>query len=389
MNKLYQFIPKRFSYLTKSKKLIYKDINLKTDYIINILHELLVKYFFSEDLDSLKINLWSIILKKKYGMYYNYYINYLLEKEFIFLVSDYYVNKKAKTYRINSSDVSDIIRVNIYDTVLLNKHSKSYLERSITEYNNSPIPIDIRKKLVDDLYHIDIEYDKALNYLEINKDVLSIQKYYKNLSSIDGIKEKYLFFKFDSYGRFHSNFTILKKEIRNKYLTIDDHEVCEVDIKNSQPFFLSILMKKYKADWMEVKDIERYFYLTKEGLIYDDILENFPSLETRDNVKLLFYKVLFGKNGDFKSASKIFSQLYPSVFQFIKNYKESMGDHKIMSHELQKIESEFIFNTLIGRIIKEVPQCRLFTIHDSIIFPCKFREKVNEIFNQELKKLKG
>lgn len=387
---LYQFIPDRFEYLTKDKKISYKEKKLKTDYIINLIHEFMIKYFFSTDLTSLKVNLWSLILRKKYGMYYNYYIDYLIEEGFITLISNYYVAKKTKTYQINYFDIGSLIRVKIYDNILLKKHSKNFLERNITEYNNSPIPIDIKRKIIEDIYHVKIDYEKSFDLLnKMKKDGdIDNSKYYKNLLSINGIKDKHLFFKFDSYGRFHSNFTILKKEIRKNFLTIDGEEVCELDIKNSQPFFLSLLMKKYKADWKELPDVERYFFTVNNGIIYDDIVEKVDSIKTRNDAKLLVYKVLFGKNGDFKKTSKIFKEIYPNILKFIQNYKENKGDHKVMSHELQRIESDFIFNNVINKIKKKNSKIRIITVHDSIIFPCKYEKEVSKIFYDELNKLK-
>jgi len=388
---LYQFIPNRFGYLTESKKIIFKDKNLKTDYLINLIHEFMIKYFFSNDLTSLKINLWSLILRKKYGMYYNYYIDYLINEGFITLVSDYYVAKKSKTYQINYFDVSLIKRVKVYDKILLKKHSKIFLERNITEYNNSPIPIDIKRKVVDDIYHVKIDFDESFKLLKKLKDNNEIDnnKYYKNLLSISGIKDSHLFYKFDSYGRFHSNFTVLKKEIRQKFLKIDGEDVCELDIKNSQPFFLSLLMKKYMADWKELPDVERYFFTVNNGIVYDDIVDKFDDIKDRNESKMLVYKVLFGKNGNFQKSSKIFKEIYPNILKFIQNYKKNKGDYKVMSHELQRIESEFIFDNIISKIKKMNPKIRVITIHDSLIFPCRYEKEVSKLFNNELNDLKN
>ena len=59
-NYLYQFLPREFEYLTKVKTIEYKEHNLKTDYLINIIHELVLKYYFTNEI---KHNLWSLILK--------------------------------------------------------------------------------------------------------------------------------------------------------------------------------------------------------------------------------------------------------------------------------------------------------------------------------------
>jgi len=386
---LYQFIPKRFKYLTTTKFLEYNDKKLKTDYIINLLHEFIMKFFFTTDITSLRINLWSLILRKKYGMYYNSYINYLIDNDFISLVSNYYVGKKTKTYQINYFDVSKLIRVNIYDKILLKKHSKKYLEQSITDFNNSPIPLDIRKKIVNDIYLVNIDYDKSLEILDNLKERNEIDdnKYYKNLLSILGIKNNNIFFKFDSYGRFHSNFTILKKIIRQKYLKIDGDDVCELDIVNSQPFFLSIIIKKNMVNYKEFKDVMRYIFVVNNGIIYDDLVDRVNSIKNRTDAKKLMYRVLFGKNNDSILPSKIFKGLYPNVYKFIKKYKEDKGDYKIMSNDLQRIESEFIFSNVIDKIIKKNKNIKIITIHDSIIYPCKHEKVVNNIFNNEFQKL--
>ena len=345
----------------------------------------MIKYFFSDDLDSLRVNMWSLILRKRYGMYYSYYMNYLIDNGFISLVSDYYVSKKSKTYKINYFDINDTVRVKIYDKVLLKKFRRDYLERSITEFNSSPIDIGIRKKLIDDIYHVSIDYDKSIDYLNDLKDrgLMDTVKFYKNFSSINGIKDKNLFFKFDSHGRFHSNFTVLKKYIRANFLKIDGNDICEVDIKNSQPFFLSILMKKYMTDWTEYDDVNRYFFMVNNGIIYDDISSKYGI--TRNESKTIVYKVLFGKN---KNGDKIFKGLYPNVYGFIQRYKETKGDYKSMSHDLQMTESNFIFNNLVRKIITEIPLMRLITVHDSIVYPCYFKDKVTRIFNNELNNIK-
>jgi len=387
---LYQFIPLRFKYLIDDKFIIYEDKKLKTDYIINLLHELILKFFFTENINSLKINLWSLILRKKYGMYYSYYINYLIDEKFITMVSSYYVGKKTKTYQINYFDINKVIRVNIYDKVLLKKHNRNYLEQSITDFTNSPLPIDIRRKVVDDIFSVDIDYDKSYELLKDmkNDDLIDSNKYFKNLLSITGIKNRHLFFKFDSYGRFHSNFTILKKIIREKYLKIDGSDVCELDIQNSQPFFLSIIIKNEMVDYTEYSDVEKFIFMTNNGLIYDDLVGNVSKLKTRNDAKILVYKVLFGKNNDSSIPSIIFNKYYPNVYKFIKRYKEKNGDYRIMSNELQRIESDFIFNNVIGKIMKKNPRIKMVTIHDSIIYPCKYEKIVTKIFEQELYKLK-
>ena len=151
---LYQFIPREYKYLTKVKKIEYNGINLKTDYLINIMHELIIKFFFTNDV---KFNLWSVILRKKYGKYYNYYINYLVEMKFMFMVSNYYVARKAKTFKLNITEL-DIIKCVVNDNILIKKHKKEYLERTFTSLTNSPIDLEIRRKLIDIVFVNTLKY---------------------------------------------------------------------------------------------------------------------------------------------------------------------------------------------------------------------------------------
>lgn len=382
---IYQFVPKDFEYLTHQKKVEFENKNLKTSYLINIIHELLVKYYFTNN-NELKFNLSSKILRKKYGEFYNYYMKYLIEKKFINLISKYYVGKKTNTYKINIQNIYDTIRYKNYDKILMKKLNRDMYEISITELNNSPIPLEIRKVLVDHLHNIDIDYDKSKDFLDELKlkKQIDLSKYKKNEISIENISIKNIYFKFDSYGRFHTNFTILKREIRNEFITINGENLHELDITNSQPLFFAILLKK-ELPYIN-GDTKRYFELVKNGLIYDDIIEN-SRIKDRKGAKELIYKVLFGNNEDNKKENLIFKKLYPSVYEYILEFKTEKKNYRFLSHKLQQMESEFIFNNVVSEIIKKYPKMIFFTVHDSILFPKSYRNKIKEIFERHLNKL--
>lgn len=383
---LLQFISKDFQYLTQQKKIQYKDINLKCSYLINIIHELIIKYYFSNNLDVI-FNLSSTILRKKYGEYYNYYIEYLCENGFISLVSKYYVGKKTNTYKLESKYIYDVVRWKNTDKILLKKQINRY-ETSITETNKSTIKSSIRINLVNALNKINIDYDSALNYLNDIKDKNFIDetKYKRNLISIENIRDKSIYFNFDDFGRFHTNFTILKKEIRNDFLSINNEMITEIDIKNSQPLFFAVILKK-ELPYIN-GDTKKYFELVKNGLLYDDIIHN-STIKTRKEAKEMIYKVLFGDNKrSNKKINKIFQKLYPSVFEYILEFKyEKRKNYKELAHELQKMESEFIFNQVIKEIYETYPEIILFTVHDSILFPKSYEERVRIIFNKHFDRL--
>jgi len=382
---LLQFISKDFQYLTQQSKIPYKGVNLKCSYLINIIHELLVKYYFSNHTE-IKFNLSSTILRKKYGEFYNYYIEYLCENNFMSLVSKYYVGKKTNSYKIDTKYVYDVIRWKNFDNFLLKK-SKNRYETSITEMNKSSIHPDIRLKLIQSLDKVKIDYIGSIDFINDlkNKDLIDEFKYQRNLISIDNINSKSIYFNFDDYGRFHTNFTILKKEIRNEFLTINNEILTEIDIKNSQPLFFAVILKK---ELVHINgDTKKYFDLVKSGLLYDDIICN-SNINSRKDAKEMIYKVLFGDNLKAnKKVNSIFKKLYPSVYEYILEFKEHKKNYKELSHELQKMESEFIFNNVVKEIFDTYPDIILFTVHDSIIFPKSYQEKVEVIFNKHFQKL--
>lgn len=382
---LLQFISKDFQYLTQQTKIPYRGINLKCAYLINIIHELLVKYYFCNNLD-VKFNLSSAILRNKYGEYYNYYIDYLCVNGFMSLVSKYYVGKKTNSYKLDTKYVYDVIRWKNLDKFILKK-SKNRYETSITEMTQSSILPDIRVKLIKSIEKIDIDYKGAIDYIKKMKDSDHIDesKYQRNMISIENINDKNIYFNFDDYGRFHTNFTILKKEIRNDFLTINNEMIAEVDINNSQPLFFAVILKK-ELPYIN-GDTRKYFDLVKKGLLYEDIIQN-SCLTKRSEAKELIYKVLFGNNLKAnKKVNKIFQNLYPSVYEYILEFKEQKKNYKELSHQLQKMESEFIFNTVLREVFETYPDIILFTVHDSIIFPRSYEERVKTIFNKHFQNL--
>lgn len=382
---LEHFIPEKFEYLTKIKKIEYKGVNLKSAYLIHLIDEMMIKYYFrkSDTLDNeIKFNLSSTILRINYTHIYNYYINYLIDNDFLILVSDYHVGTKTRTYRLNRECLINIKRVRTSDTTLLKKNSKEFLKKTYLNINKSPIPVEIRKKVVDDLYDIKINYKDSMDYLNESKKSKEIgfYKYRRNYLSIESINSEKIWFTFDEYGRLHTNFTVLKREIRKNHLSIDGEILDEKDLKNSQPLFLAVLMKRELSPTkLTNPEITRYFGLVKNGLIYEEFI-NKCDIKNRDEAKMMMYKVLFGTNGDTKKYNKMFHSLFPTVYKFIKDYKRAKNNYKTLSHSLQFLESDFIFNKVIKHLMKSNPEIKIFTVHDSICFPIKHKKIVTDVF---------
>lgn len=384
------FCPEKFIFLNKTPFIEYNGKMLKTSNLLNVINDIIIKFQLNAndyDVDDYEFNLFSKILLSRYGKFYKYYIDFLVDNGFMKMTSNYCVGKKSRTYVLNWFDIDKIRRVTVYDNIINKRVSKDYLRNIL--YSDSPIDINIRKRLVDDLKHVSINSEKSLQCISDLKssDEITNEKYFKNFYSINHIKNSNLYFIFDSYGRFHTNFTVLKKQIRKNYLKIDDEEIEEIDLPNSQPFFLSRLLR-YEMDVSD-KELKLFTELVENGMFYEYIIYHFPNYFNQKNnrslVKILTYKVLFGHNNIKSIQCQMFQQLFPKIFDFIVKIKKTKGDYRYLSHVLMRMESDFIFGKVVNDIYKQIKDIKIFTVHDSIIYPVKYRDKVKEIFEKHLK----
>ncbi len=379
-----QFLPESLLDVSKNKTIYYNQKKLKVSYIVDISHNLILKYYFKKEN---KFHLSSTILKEKYGFLYNYYINYLIDNNIIELVKNYMSGKNTRVYKISQ----DILDNKIYrnyknkDKVLLKKYDKaiSLVENKNELIYNIILP-DIKKKLVSDLFDIDIEYTKSVYFLD--NTIQDKDTYNKNMYSVESINDKHIFYHFDTYGRMHTNFTILKSFIRKNCLLINGSKTYEIDIKNSQPSFLCKLISE---DFDYIKDIDKaelifFKHLTDSGKFYQYIIDN-SHITQKSDAKKLVYKVFFGKNYK-NSNDDIFKELFPSIYKYILYFKRKENSYKSLSHKLQKMESNLLYNKIIKKVVDLCPDIKIISIHDSIIFEEKYKDVVNIIFNDNIKK---
>ena len=371
-----QFLPEKLETLSKIKETKFKGKNLKSTYIIDIVHNLILKYYFRRE-NSFTLN--ATILKEKYGHLYNYYILYLLDIGVIELQKNYLKGKNSRIYSLNQDILNgNINRFRNTDKFLLKKYINRYYQFEIDK--NDLIDKSIKDKLILDLYSVKIQYDKSIFYLEhLKNDDISI--YNRNRYSVDSINEEHIFYHFDHFGRMHSNYTILKTFIRKNCLLIDGEETCEIDISNSQPLFLSKLLKE--SHWVKKDELELFSILVRNGNYYQYLIDNL-NLENKSEAKEMTYKVLFGKNHNNSKWDNFFKLLFPTIHHFIKLYKKEHNDYKVLAYTLQRMESKLIFGDVIKTIMIVNPDIKIITVHDSIIVQTKYKDFVNSVFNSKI-----
>lgn len=377
----FQFLPECLENLSQDKNFYYKETKLKTPYVIDFVHTLMLKYYFKRE-NKFTIN--STVLKERYGHLYKKYVDYLIDARIIFLKQNYKAGVISRTYQLNEKIFKqEIKRINNSDKFLVKKYRKKVFDTiDFVEDHNSPIELEIRQKLISDLYSVGIDYDRSMAFINsVKKD--DVDSYNRNLYSIESINNKHIFYHFDNYGRLHTNFTILKSFIRKNCLTIDGEETCEIDIKNSQPRFLAKLIQDSQTNWVNRDEFELFKRLTIAGNFYQYLMQGTNQKERRF-IKESTYKVLFGHNRSNSKSDKMFINLFPTIHNFIKLYKKEWGNHKILAHDLQRAESNLIFNKVVKKIMLLYPDIKIVTVHDSLIFPKKWKTQVETIFDLEL-----
>ena len=373
-----QFLPSKMVMMSKSRTFEYKGMSLKTAYAIDIIHNMILKYYFRKENI---FNLHSSILKEKYGHRYNHYIDYLVEVRVIEMVGNYLAGRNARIYRI-CPDVlkSEIKRYVNADSTLLKKYRNKVSQVEESGIVDSLIDADIKAKLVDDLFYVQVDFAKSIFYLDHLKDKGG-EIYNRNVYSVQCVDQKHIFYHFDGYGRMHTNFTILRSFIRKNCLMISGEPTHEIDIKNSQPLFLTKLIEDSKSRWVDDDEFALFRYLTQNGIYYQYVMDS-VGIKDKKQIKEWTYKVLFGRNASNSKADRAFRKLFPTIHNFIKLYKKEAGNYRVLSHDLQRAESNLVFNKIVRTIMQRLPEVKLVTVHDSIIVAQRFRTEVQQIFDE-------
>jgi hypothetical protein len=386
--------------IQNNKKIVYRGENLKTSKIASFCDMLYKKH--DQGKGECVHNLNAEILQKRYGCKYKFIINYLIKEGYIARHTGYKPKEKSTSYRMlkkmfykvpkhyyNEDKVTiKNYKVNVLSGILNRKELSADILKGLKFNDKDNIPKYIRKdigsKMINDLYTVDIDLKQAMKYVNEIKEELP--RYYNELRILD-IADKHIWYQFDNYGRFHSNFTVVKKLIRANCLTINGEEIDELDISNSQPLLLAKIIRDSgePGDLVDEAEFETFSELVKEGKLYDHLRQVHKYKDKKDVKKNLVYKVLFGDNSNMRDkANRNFHTSFPTIYEFIKRYKAKRNNYKALSHALQRVESELIFNKIIKEIMLTDVSISLFTVHDSICFPKSSKYIVEEIFNKHV-----
>jgi hypothetical protein len=257
----------------------------------------------------------------------------------------------------------------------------------------------------DDLVQFckEIEIDKAM---EDAQCIIDPAQRISQFSILDYIKQGHYYFKRNkTNNRLDTNLTNLKSCIK----FYNPGNYCDLDFSNAQPFFLFTLLNtlainnkevdkekktevyeniiykgnthydietrdnyhinqllnlgKYKIDvsMMNPDELSKYKEWTTSGLFYDNFI---TEDKTRRELKDMMFLVLFSKTTSYKNLKEPFEQEFPTISQFINNFKQQNG-YVSFAILLQKIEACMVLDVICPILV----QSGIFvvTIHDCFI----------------------
>lgn len=278
-------------------------------------------------------------------------IQMLIELGYIESDNQYIVGKKSKGYRLT-------IRYYLMPYKKVSVKNRRLNDKLIRRHRIDERSLDpVRRQIYRNMYSFLFDINGAEAFL--NDQDLDARHHLGIEIAIDKIVKRDFFFATDDKtGRIFHNYCNLKKEFRQFIMNEEGNPLVEIDIRNSQPFLLSMILKDNQV---ESEDVMEYNRLTREGEINDYIAKRFH-LE-RQYVKDQMWTLFFAKSHwQFRLKTK-FCQEFPTVYSFIEDFKRS--DHKALAIPLQKLEAGMVIDTIGRRLLDK--GIKFITIHDSLM----------------------
>jgi hypothetical protein len=329
------------------------------------------------------------------------YVEYLITKEIIESDGYYQPGNKSYGYKFTKKYESKYLPYPLTDAALNRRIICKYYQVNKTGYSKQNK--FIQKMVIDD-EAFPFAYDFYKDLESLNYAIAAIQSIQNGLlfCTVD-----------DTSFRFHSNITTLAKDMRRFVVIKGNHLKYNVDIKNSQPYFSTLLLTSPQSIACFAKgedlrmmlkslhvehneEVTHYINLVCCGKFYEYLIVEFNKrglIRSRDQVKDDVMKILFDRNSHLPKSRRIFAELFPTIHKvFSKLRGNRKGDHfesyKRFAILLQTIESHIVLKVILNRLYKEYPDVIALTVHDSILCTAD-PDKVEKIMKEELKKFVG
>ncbi|GAB3890040.1 hypothetical protein [Spirosoma agri] len=273
------------------------------------------------------------------------------------------------------------------------------------------------------------KYNKRKHTIEVKNP---ITQYNCNKVNIISLSIGHTHFSVDDKGqRLHTALTNMSSQNR-KFITYKGNYLTSIDIKNSQPYFITALFKKeiYIDDKKTINlyKINKDLYSTVESVLFpdglmssDDFFGKFTNHDviqykslvsgvddnpsdlylymkdefkkmgidynSRDEVKQVVIEILYTANQYSTKSKKCFQTLFPTVDALLRQFKQTQKE--VLPCLLQCIESYMVLQVITKRFAKQHPKAPIFTIHDSVATTEPFVKPLQTIMYEELMAFTG
>ena len=323
-------------------------------------------------------------------------LQFLLYHKILFSNNSYVVNQTSRRYKLNDIYRNPkTVKYTCNNVWIANK----LLKHEHDTYKNIQIKGVEYDYLKESLNHISFDYNGALE--EINfflqfgvlfpddkgeEKPFSQLQYDAYLSCINRLNAeimfKRFFFKVSKTGnRLFTTIVNLPRVLR-KFIKIDEKRIVGIDINNSQPLLINLLIENYmlskpknshnlQMDWDCFKE------LTEKGIFYKVfellcIYNGYKSKYKGEFKKAFFEHLLFSKTTSFKDSviKKTFTNTFPEIYNLLVSLKKPLHNH--LSIRLQEEESKLIINKI----------CRNLSVHSGFDLTYGFKEyNIDNTFN--------
>lgn len=306
--------------------------------------------------------------------------SFLVKNNVLLCNKGYVAGEVSKTYKLNLEVTGKYWLYEDIEDKLLRKKINTHKRYNMIQVKGKGKGYEIANFWLHD---IEINYRKAYQYAHKYRSIDN-EKYNAYSYSLQELKHRRYRSLIDDNNRMHHNISNLASVFR-KHLHIDNKSLGQIDISNSQPLFLYIHLSN--IDGIDKHELIRYGETCLSGLFYETIAKKCSVELTRQGRKVfkqrVFASIFFGKHYEvLTDVEQAFKELYPTIYNYIITMKQSKG-YKVISHILQKSESEFIYKA-ITQIDKETGRHKipLLAIHDCIVTTSDNLQLVNELLKQ-------
>lgn len=283
----------------------------------------------------------------------------VIEREAVECDDRYIKGEKALGYRLGADLAARRQhRVEVRDHTLARKIRDDRQDRLRTTQG-------VHRHLYYNLTGLKIDYAGALAWLtDAGLDDPSFDL------SAQMIRDGDFFWTSCKYGRFHTNLSNLKRELRG-FLTHKGSPLVNLDVANAQPLvFGTVLMKRFEGG-PPPADVRHYLDLVQSGRFYEFLMAEWGiPAEGRDDFKHKVYAHIFYCEGRPETkAARAFGGLFPNVYRVILEMKagNARDAYKAFAQAMQRAESDLMIGGVAVRCMNEMPRTVLLTIHDSVV----------------------